>query len=680
MAAQSSMDLYPFATDGTWYLATARGEKPHEHLVSLCREIEIRQKTLLTNTKQCMAVFQYGGDARDSEPHDHTAINETDNVFNAAQNGVETVFSKVIKDRIDAMPLTNGGGYLARHRAKQMGKALEGIFEENDLETVEEDVVMDALTTDHGAGACKVFEEHGRVKIEHVPIEDVWYDPAEIRQRKPRCCYHVPEDGMDVFVALEKYAKAGDDYPGFVGSVEERRSGILKAAANPETWRTVKSQASKLRVDIFEAWHLPSGDCGEEEEYEDEQTGEKKKRVKHDGRHVVAVAGCTIIDEPWEEDWFPILMYVPRPRRRSIWGLSLMRDWIAPQREYEKLTKKIQNQHQKMGVSGWTCGREGNFNVREITAGTMAAGWVAETDGGVAPQPVVPEPVAQGTYAYAESIPRNMLERKGISTLAAASQLPAGLQQASGKALQVFEDFEDVRLRPYYTGRRKWKIALSWLVVNTACRIVDRGDDYTTYYNGKQGRELLHWAEWKEMLQDRKSFSIRVFPVSALSKHPAAKFAQLVEMLNAGAITVEQFKRLYEIPDLEAENELDSADTDVIDRNLDVMITTGRYIGPQPFDDLELIKVRTGKFINMLRARVDNDVPESRMKLLRDLLEDVQFLQEDAAAKAAAANTNGGPPGGGGTPMVDPAAQQGMAPPEGPLPGMEGALPMPAAA
>jgi hypothetical protein len=260
-----------------------------------------------------------------------------------------------------------------------------------------------------------------------------------------------------------------------------------------------------------------------------------------------------------------------------------------------------------------------------------------------------------------------MGERKGVSTMATASQLPSGLQQASGKALQVFEDFEDVRLLPYHRERERFKVALSWIIVSTAKRIVDRKGKYKARYRGKQGLEVL---DWKDVLMDRKDFVLKVFPVSQLSKQPAAKFAQLTEMLNAGAITVEQFKRLFELPDLEAENELDSSDTDIIDRNLDVIVTTGRYLSPEPFDNFNLLIERAGKFYNLCRVQ---EVPENRLELIRNLIEDAKSLREQAEAAAQAKTAAAAPPPMPGAPPGPP----GMAPPEGPLPGMPAAPPGP---
>jgi len=651
----------PLTDDCMWFLAHARGEKAGPRLVALCEELAKQNETLRSNTEKCIAVFQYGGEAKDNGAEEHFPIEDTTNAYNAAQNTVETVHSKVCKARISPMPLTNGGGFLERHRAREMGKAIEAVLDDNQCDAIEEDVVMDALVTDHGTGACMVIDGRDRVIIRHIPVEDVWFDEAEIRTRQPSSCFYVPKDGMDKWKAVELYANPVDDgQPGWVGTAESRRRAILAAAAKPMAHRRKNTPMAAHRVEVFEAWHPPT--CREEvdEEYDDEESGEKKTRrvVKHDGRHVVAVAGenGTIIDEPWEEKDWPILLYTPRKRRRSVWGLSLMRSLIAPQREFEKVTKKIQHQHQKMGISGYYSQKENELNVRDITTGTFGAGFVLEGNLPQPPVPITPEPVAQGTYVYAESIPRNMMERNGVSTLSASSQLPAGLSNASGKALQVFEDFESERLLPYHRERERFKIALSWLVVHAAARIVERNGSYKARYQGKNGLEEL---DWKEFIADRDKLAIRVFPTSQLAKQPAAKFAQLTELLNVQAITTEQFKRLFELPDLEAENQLDSADTDVIDMMLDTMVIKGRYMSPDTVDDLDLATVRARKMVNLCRVR---DVPEDRIQLLLDFLEDIKGLKEQAAQKAP-------PPAGMGAPL-----DQGP-PPAGPMPG--GAPPMP---
>lgn len=635
----------------TWFLAKAQDKKAHEYLNGLVDEMRRRQSQLSENTKKCISMYQWGGSYRSLDDDADPPMEETMLAPNAAQNVIETVHAKVCKSRILPMPLTSGGGYLARHRAKQCGKALEGEFDENEVDQVKEDVVMDALVTSHGAGAAKVFERDGRVCVQYVPIEEVWFDEAEIRYRQPRCCYHI--QSIDQYVALEEYA--GDNEDGLEGTREERAEAILRAASrqNAAVLATVKGDATRL--ELREAWHLPSRRV---------EVEEGDKAPKHDGRHVITIDGFTLVDEPWDGDCFPFAFYVPRKRRRSIWGLSMMFGMVAEQREYEKTKAKIQYQHQKMGVSGFAAPKESQVNPREITSGTFGAGFIVEYVGQTPPIPLTPEPVAQGTYAYCESIPRDMMEKRGISSLSASSQVPAGLTQASGKALQVFEDFEAERLLVYHRELERWTVKLAWLVIECARRIVADDGKYAVRYRGKRGTEKLLW---KDVLLDREEMVLKVFPVSQLSKQPSARFAQLTEMLNAQAINVEQFKRLYELPDLEAENELDTADTDVLDRALDIMVTTGRYLPPEPWDvgpdQFQTLIGRAGKFYNLCRQQ---EVPQERLKLISDYIEDAKSLKDQIAAEEAAKAAAAAPP-----PMpVGPMAG-------GALPMDPGAMPMP---
>jgi hypothetical protein len=675
----SDNDVY---TDQTWFLAHRQSAPAGPRLVTLCREMALRQTQLIENTEKCMAVFEYGGGALRLQPGAPFPIEDHLLTFNRAQNIVETAYAKIIKSRIALMVYTEGGGYLQQARAKEASAAIEGVLEANEFEEVEEDVVLDELVSDHAAGAVIVTDQCDEVKIEHVPIEDIWFDEAETRHRTPRSCYRVPKGGIDKFVACEMFASDDPEKTpeGAVGTAESRRAAILAAANSPETWRQSKSVADvKSRVDIFEAWHLPSGPVEEEEYEEDEEyendDGErmvrtvKKTRPKHDGRHVVAVnvPDGTLIDEPWDgKGGFPVLLSVPRRRRRTIWGLSLMRDLIAPQREHEKVSMKIQAAHQKVGVSMFSAPMAAKINVRELTAGTFAAGALLEFEGQQGVTQLTPEPVAPGTYQYREGIAREMGEAKGISQLATMSAIPAGLQQASGKALQVFDDFDDVRLLPYHRERERFRVRLAWLVVHCARRIVERKGSYETTYRGKHGIEKV---DWKELLEDMKDFKIRVASVNALSKNPAAKFDQAMQMRNSGDITPVQFRRLIGFPDLEAEDDLDMADYDLIAKSLDTMVVKGKYVTPMPTDNFELAISMATKFISLCRLR---DVPEDRIKLVIDYIEDVKGERDRMngvtptmpGVTAAAGPTTDPtmPTGGGGPPPMPPEMAAAMPP------------------
>src|SRR4029077_1251370 len=107
---------------------------------------------------------------------------------------------------------------------------------------------------------------------------------------------------------------------------------------------------------------------------------------------------------------------------------------------------KVQKAHQKMGGTH-ILARKQNITTGELDndQGTILyvedINQVREWN----PQPVNPE-----TYQYMNDIPNRMQNTVGVSQMSTQSQIPSGLAQASGKALQVFDDFEAERLLPYH--------------------------------------------------------------------------------------------------------------------------------------------------------------------------------------------------------------------------------------
>jgi hypothetical protein len=627
-----------------WWSAWQHGKEAHEILNGHVDRMKMSQSVRYTNFRKLIAIFEWGFKASQYETIEDAPLTEFANAYNKAQNILETIHAKVCKTNVIPMPLTSGGGYLQRKRAKDLQKALEGEYEENCVEEIKEDVVMDALIT--GAGFAKVFCEWGRIKIEHVPTEDLVVDDGEGRLRKPRSLFHVTR--MDRFECLEQY---GGDDEDLHGDAADRRRRILDCKADHDKGSSTAVQQDQIR--IIEGWHLPSRPLdfdGDGEPDEDEGKSEKDERkARHDGRHVIAIDGCTLVDGPWERSTFPFAGYIPRRRRRSFWGLSLLHALSAPQNEFERVTRRIQKAVQKIAGGHFLVPRSANVNIRELD---NDFGTVVEFDPPAAPQEWNPVPVSPEMLQYQDRIPQQMEMNSGVSAMSTSSQIPAGLQQASGKALEVFDDSDTERLRPYHGALDRWHVALSQLIILEARELAERGKSYSVGYTGKK---VLEKIDWRKVLLDEQEYRLKVFPVSSLSSKPAARFAQLEARLNAGTITIEQFRRLDGLPDLEAENDIDTADTDVIDMNLDIIVATGRYLSPEPFDNLMLAKTRAAKFYNMCRAK--EGVPEARLELLRNYIADCDALLEAAA----------GP--GAGPAMAPPGMPPG-APPPGMPPGM----------
>ncbi len=631
--------------EGVWWNAWTRDKEAHEFLIGHIRDLRARQSVRYTNFKKLNAIYEWGCKVATYETTDEQALSEEDNAYKAASNVIDTVHAKVFKNKLVPMPLTRGGRALQRNRAKDLGKMLDGLYEENGVDLIEEDAGYDGLNC--GAGFAKTYTEFGRVRAGFVPCDDITMDDAE--GRSTRCMYETKR--MDRFQVLEIYGgtnppeekgeEADADDAWLHGDRATRRERILKCA-QAETKGSVP--VSRDQIEVHEAYHLPSGP----------EAG--------DGRLVVAIDGCTLVDVEWDCPRFPFHKMIPKPRRRGPWGLAMMHDLAASQREYEKTTGRIQKGINSAGTH-IIASKSAMISERDIDNGM---GTFLEYDGPHMPQVFNPDGVGEQLIRYNDAIPNKMMASQGVSSLSARGEIPAGLQQASGKALEVYDDIDAEGLRPYHAARARFHKSLCQGFIDEGRKLVERGETYSVCYAGHGAAEDL---DWKAVILDEDEFVLTVPTINALSQSPSARYAQLEARFNAGTITAAQFKRLDDMPDMQSENEMDTADEDIILLNLDIMATKGRYMAPQPFDNLDLCVTLGGKFYNLCRQREE---PESVLAMIQDWIAAAADLKTQGAPPAPA------PPGQPGMdPNMPPPGMPPMdpnMPPPGP-PGMPPGMP-----
>lgn len=608
----------------SWWSAWTQDKEAHQYLIGEVTNLRNKQGSRYLNFRKLNSLYEFGYKGGLYESADDMPLGEAQNAYNAAANVIDTVHAKVHKNKLVPMPITKGGGALQRKRAKDLGKILDGLYEENDVGLIEEDAGYDALNC--GAGIAKTYSEFGRVKACFVPCDDITLDDAE--GRATRCLYETKR--MDRFQALELY---GGDEDWLHGERATRRDRILKCKQ-----ATIKggAPATMNQIEVTEAYHLPSGpDAG-------------------DGRLAVVIDNCTLVDVEWKRPRFRHHFMTPKPRRRGAWGLALAHDLAANQREYEKTTAKIQRGINSVG-SHIIASKSANVSERDFD---NAMGTFIEYDGPHQPTAFNPDGVNNQLLQYNQSIPNTMMSAHGVSSLSAKGEIPAGLTQASGKALEVYDDIDAEGLRPYHAARGRFHSSLAQGFIDEGRELVENGETYSVRYKGKGAVEDL---DWKKVILDEDEYILTIPSINALSTSPSARYAQLEARFNAGTITADQFKRLDEMPDLQAENEMDTADEDIIDRNLDIMVTEGRYMAPQPFDNLDMCVHRGGKFYNLCRQRGES---ESALAMIRDYIAAAADLKTQSAPPAPAPPMMdpGMPPPPGGPPM-DPMMPPGMPPP-----------------
>jgi len=574
-------------SDARWWLSHDTDKQPHEIIEGIVRTL--RNKQQYRREQARINAEYYGVDLQSFGLSSSSFPNHDILSLNAAENTIDTVVSKTAKSRVIPMAVTRKATWEQRERAKKFNQFIEGLFDSAGVYDVDPKLVTDTLI--FGTGVAKIFVEDGKVQYDRVFCWELMVDDSEARYGKPRSLYQ--RHYIDRLVLKEMYS---DD--------KEACRAIDNVVYSGDGDEMIASDTTSDMVVVIEAWHLPSG-C-------------KAK----DGRYCRIIAGHTLDDEPYDSNQFPFVLMYEKPPVAGIWGRALMTRILPAQKEFDRLNIKIQDAHAVMGVPRLLVQRGSNV-VRAHLDDQMAS--IVEYDGPNPPQEWNAQPISADTYSYRNQLAEDMLRYSPTNEMSAQGQVPAGLSQASGKALQVFNDSESERMAVFWKERERFYVEVAKLMLAAAREIANDDPDYVVRAKSKKSLELIRFGDI-DIADDE--YVLDIWPTNLLEKTPGARYAQLSEMRNRGDITPAQFRQLSEMPDLESENDLDTAPEQIVDMVIGLILTDGKSVTVEPFDNHALIIERGSKAYAMARKY---DVDEDKKELLRRYIEDAQAYIDTAA-------------------------------------------------
>ena len=127
----------------------------------------------------------------------------------------------------------------------------------------------------------------------------------------------------------------------------------------------------------------------------------------------------------------------------------------------------------------------------------------------------------------------------GISQLSAMSKKPSGLD--SGTALATMEDIESDRFETQVSNYIRTFVDLANLIIN----IVDEDNEVLP------SDINVSAIKWKDVKRQKDLFKVQYSAATSLSKDPAEKIKQIVQMTQIGLITPDKVARYLDMPDLE---------------------------------------------------------------------------------------------------------------------------------
>lgn len=491
--------------------------------------------------------------------------------FNVVKQCCDTLVAKIAKSRPLPMFLTSGEAMKDQKRAEVLNKFSEAQFHESRVFETTRGCALD--TTVYGTGVVKNYIASESIVCERVYPWELLVDDLESQYGKPACMYHIK--WIDRLVLAEKFPK--------------KRRDIMALARRSDDDSDVPPDTTADQIRVTEGWHLRSGPNAK------------------DGRHAIVVAGLELVDEPYELDYFPFSFLNMMPPAIGFWGTGVAQSLTGIQFEINFTAMRIQRGHRMMGGAHWIVPKmeslpDGHIN-NDI--GTIWRYSVAK------PEAVVVPAVHPDAYQYLAMLIQKSFEMSGISQLSSMSQKPAGLN--SGKALQTYNDIETERFMMFGKSWEDFHLDIARQQIDLVKTMLRTNPAYAVKYRGKGCIEEIRAESFKDMTDN--DYVMQAFPISALSKTPEGKMAQVQELVKAGWVDQRDAKRLLDFPDLDKLNSLAFSPYEAIDEMIEGMLNGGEYVPPEPFMDLEYAKNRACLYY--IRARNKGKEPESTMEKLR---------------------------------------------------------------
>jgi len=525
--------------------------------------------------------------------------------FNLVSSCVDTLVSRLSQDEPAPKFLTDGADYKQRHLAQQLNQFILGEFYQTKAYEKASKMLRDGLVM--GAGALKVYEgDDGKVAIDRVMITDLFVDDNDCINGDPQQLYQLKLMDRDKLISM---------YPKKEGIIEDTPQSYPDNS--PDSGRTAADQ-----VMVVEGWKLPSGPDPLAPGY-------------YPGRHTIATVNGVILDEPWEKPKFPFVFFHYSDPFLGYWGQGIATRLFGTQLTLNRILYTIARSITLVGVPRVFIEQ----NSKVVKSHNNNEIGVIITYSGTKPTYEVAPCNAPEMYEERDKLIQFGFQQEGVSSMQATGQKAAGLN--SGTAIRTAEDMYNDRFA--LTAKKRDMIFkdLAYLVVDCAMDIAKRDGHYQTVYPNKDGTKEIDLPAMK-FLKD--PFVIQCFTESALPRTPAGRIEKVTELVQAGALSLKEGRRLMRLPDLEQNEKLDNASEERIFKVLDDIVEKGKYSPPDAFMDLDLATILTVQYINLYLAA---NLEEEKADMLRDFYSAVRAL-------ITAASPTQMPMANGPTPMANP--------------------------
>jgi hypothetical protein len=536
-------------------------------------------------------------------------------IENVVASNVDTVTAAIAATKVRARFMTDDAEWSEQRTATMLEWYCDGLGKLLNVHKHCEFTFKQAAKK--GVGVLKVFADaFDRPRVERVMIDNIIVDDAECRDGgTPRQLHHRmlnadPEELKSRFP--DKAAEI------------DLASGRMVSMRRWAGYR----QLDDYGVVVVESWRLPIGIKGME--------GYRA------GRHTIVIDGCDLLDEEWEEDFFPFAMAVWSERDTSFYGISLAERIAGIQRALNKRNWQIDRNLDQYAVpTTFVDMPDAAMQVQSVSRiGTIAV------YKGRPPVTVTPQANNPEVYQHREQLKGSAFEESGVSRLAASAAKPSGID--SGVGLREYRDQTTQRFAPQELTFEQLNLDV-YVLILWVCKQL--GDDAPEISRpAKFGERKIRWSD-----VTRDTLRVSIAAASTLGRTPAGRAQTALEWAQAGVISTDEWRRLTKHPDLDHILSLYTQGMESVERDIEAIVFDELTVIPEPFGNLQLMS-RMGQMA-YLKYR-DLNAPTEILEALRTytVLAAHLFAQSQAAPAALPAGAELG--AGAGSPP--PAAPPGL--------------------
>lgn len=505
--------------------------------------------------------------------------------FNLIQSCIDTLTSKMAKNRVLPYFLTSKGNSRIQRKAQGLNDFTAGIFYENKSGYMMPIMFRDACVW--GEGIIRVFNNHGRVAWRRVLPYQVLTDFLE--------CHEGPQNAKTLhFIAQVDRSTLARLMP--------KKAGEIEQLANTNALLSNTTRSVSDTVMIVESFRLPSA------------PGES------DGLHCITAPGVTLMVEDYDKMFFPFGVLRYSPRLHGFWGQGLAEQLTPIQTELNRCLMTVQRSFH-LG---------GSFKVLIHNTSKIVKSHIDNTIGSIItwagdhlPQYITPPMVQPEIFAQIQNLKQMGYEQSGISQLSAASNKPAGLN--SGKALRETIDIETDRFQMVGQGYEDTGVELGMLSIMTAKDIYKKDKKSITVK--VPSKRFITKMDWDDVDIEEDDFVMQCFPKSKLPSTPEGKLESIQELMQAGIIDPQTGRRLLDFPDLDEEEKLANAQQDYLHMILGKIVDDGEYTVLDPATTPILaIKLGVEYYFMALRDNLELE----RQNMLRQFIAKASEYQQQA--------------------------------------------------